>query len=151
MKKRNISDFTMDDIVAVNRHSSVFFITWCIDTACNYDCSYCSSALHNYADTNQKSLNDMKTIWRNIYDEIKDKFTKVDIVFTGGEVTINKNFLPFIKWLHENYSIINHMLLTSNGSATSAYYIKALKYLTLLTLSTHLEWMNEKKFFETVL
>jgi organic radical activating enzyme len=94
----------------------------------------------------------MKTIWENIYNEIKDKFDSVDIVFTGGEVTINKNFLPFISWLYENYnSFTNDLLLTSNGSATTAYYIKSLEYLTHLTLSTHLEWMNERKFFETVL
>jgi len=150
MKKTKISDFTNDDIISVSRKSPIFRMTWCIDTACNYDCSYCSSLLHDANDLTQKSLEDMKNIWYIIYDQIKDNFNKVDIGFTGGEVTINKNFLPFIRWLHKNYNIVNYMSLTTNGSASTAYYLEAIKYLSHLTLSTHLEWFNERKFFETV-
>jgi hypothetical protein len=42
------------------------------------------------------------------------------IAFTGGEVTANKDFLPFLEWLRDNYNkYLSQLLITTNGSATA--------------------------------
>jgi MoaA/NifB/PqqE/SkfB family radical SAM enzyme len=94
----------------------------------------------------------MKTYWLRIYHHISKIHKEVDVAFTGGEVTINKNFLPFIKWLTTHFNdILCNIYVTSNGSASTQYYVDLNKYITHLTLSTHMEFINENKFFGTLL
>jgi len=136
-------------IISVKRTNPTFMITWNIDIACNYSCSYCLPELHNTNYKEMKTLSEMKDNWHMIYDQVK-KHNSIDIAFTGGELTINKDFMLFIKWLRENFSLVKNILLTSNGSASPLYYTELLQYITHLTLSTHLEWMNEFNFFTNV-
>ena len=73
------------------------------------------------------------------------------IAFTGGELTTNKNFLPFVNWLRTNYNKdIFKLLLTTNGSATYKYYSKLFEVLDNISFSIHSEFFDEKKFFDLV-
>jgi molybdenum cofactor biosynthesis enzyme MoaA len=93
----------------------------------------------------------MQQVWRNIYEKIQNKDLPCKIGFTGGEVTANKNFLPLVKWLRDTYADIAMILLTTNGSASQRYYLDLSQYVESISFSTHSEFINEQRFFDTVI
>jgi MoaA/NifB/PqqE/SkfB family radical SAM enzyme len=108
---------------------------------------YCPDFLH--AGDRIFSLSEMQSYWIDIFDKSRHKNLKYKISFTGGEVTINKDFLPFVKWLRENYKDYIHMiLLTTNGSASVSYYTKLFNVVDNISFSFHGEHANEKLFFD---
>lgn len=141
----------MKNIIAVKPVEEYFSIDWRISLRCNYDCMYCSNEWH---DTHSKhlSLEELKNIWLNVYNKTNHRNLKYKIGLTGGEPTNNKNLIPFLSWLVGEYAEnIYHIGLTSNGSATSSYYLKLYKYLNAISFSLHSEFFDEKKFIETIL
>jgi MoaA/NifB/PqqE/SkfB family radical SAM enzyme len=136
----------MHNIVSVEPIEKIFSITWMLGRRCNYDCMYCPTEFHDKV-SKHHSLNKLKQAWTNIHNHTAKKQLKYKISFTGGEVTANKNFLPFVSWLRENYDV-NSILITTNGSAGLKYYEKLTNYVDSISFSTHTEFMNEKVFFE---
>jgi MoaA/NifB/PqqE/SkfB family radical SAM enzyme len=127
-----------------------FSIVWQVDLRCNFDCMYCPENFHNLTSPT-KTLEQLQLSWTKIFDKSAHKNLKYKISFTGGEVTINKDFLPFIIWLRENYhDHIFQIGVSTNGSAAEKYYLKLIEYIDFITFSTHSEFFNEKKFFENV-
>jgi len=138
-------------IVKVKPIDKYFTIVWQVDLRCNFDCMYCPASFHDLV-SQTKTLHELKGAWMKIFHASKDKNLKYKISFTGGEVTVNKDFLPFIKWLHENYNEnIFQIGVTTNGSASINYYSKLLNYVDHISFSTHSEFFNEKKFFENII
>lgn len=138
-------------IVKVSPTDNYFSLTWRITRRCNYDCHYCNSDWH---DTNGSlhSLEKLQQAWMEIFAKTKYLDLPYKISFSGGEVTINKNFLPFVSWLRENYSCnIFQLLTTTNGSASYNYYLRMFDYIENITFSIHSEHINEKVFFDTVI
>lgn len=137
-------------IISIRPVEEEFSITWMLSKRCNYDCMYCSTDWHDstsYFD----SLDELKQYWLDIYAKTKNKNLKYKISFSGGELTGNKNFLPFVKWLRENYDLnIKTILLTTNGSATESYYRKLFKFIDNISFSFHSEHANEQKFFDMI-
>lgn len=130
---------------------NTFSITWELGRRCNYDCMYCGPQWHD-STSKHKSLDELKANWLSIFEQSKGRGLKYKISFTGGEVTGNKAFYPFVKWLRENYSdSIKQILLTTNGSATYNYYLKMFEVVDNISFSTHSEHIDEKKFFATVI
>ena len=123
-----------------------------LEKACNYDCSYCGEDRHFKANkaTQYKSLETLKEHWLRLDKQLSTKNKTVDIFFSGGEVTLNKNFIPFLKWLKSDFNYIGDLGLTSNGSASKSYFKELIKYISHLTFSTHTEFFNENKFFDLV-
>jgi MoaA/NifB/PqqE/SkfB family radical SAM enzyme len=112
---------------------------------------YCPAEWHNNTDQHH-SLETLKSAWISIYERSWHLGLLYKISFTGGEVTNNKNFLPFVEWLRTEYSnSIFQLLVTTNGSATSKYYIKLFKVIDNISFSVHSEHIDECKFFETVI
>lgn len=137
-------------IIKITPNVECFAVTWTITNKCNYDCMYCPEYLH--AGDRTYSLDQMKSYWMNIFDKTKNKNLKYKILFTGGEVTINKDFLPFIEWLRENYKDHIHMILIStNGSASVKYYIKLFKVIDNISFTFHGEHADEKLFFDKMI
>ena len=142
----------MPNIVKVEPTESVFTINWFLDLYCNFDCMYCPSYFHS-KDKTHKTFDQLVKFWLDILSKTSKKNLKYKISFTGGEVTTNKNFLPFLQWLDTNYGdIIQSMGFTTNGSAPLRYYIKAIKIpsISYISFSTHSEFFNENKFFNTI-
>ena len=142
----------LDNIISVESISKNFKIIWDIEKACNYDCSYCFPNRHSYisnSNYNLKSALELRQHWTIIYNSINHN-RLIDIAFSGGEPTLNKNLIDFIEHI-KGYNNVNSISVTSNGSASSAYYIKLLNHINSLTLSTHSEFFNEKKFFRKAL
>lgn len=139
----------MKQIVKVIPEEETFTITWMLGRRCNYDCMYCPAEYHDKTSPH-RTLEELKIAWNNIHDKARYKKLSYKICFTGGEVTANKHFLPFIQWLNKNFSI-HSIVVTSNGSAGINYYEKLSKEITNLSFSTHTEFIKEKSFFEKCL
>lgn len=139
----------MSKIIKVEPVPEYFSITWMLGDRCNYDCMYCPTELHSMT-SKPHSLSTMQKVWKNIYEQTKHKNLPYKISFTGGEVTANKNFLPLIQWLRENFVEIAMISITTNGSASKRYYVKLANLVESISFSTHSEFIEEQKFFDTV-
>lgn len=141
----------MSKIIKVIPTDRYFSITWKLTVRCNYDCMYCPSRWHN--DTGQHhSLESLQAAWHEI--ESKSSYLRLPykISFTGGELTTNRNFLPFVIWLRQNHSDkIFSLLLTTNGSASYNVYQKLFTAIDNISFSLHSEHIDEDKFFSTVI
>jgi molybdenum cofactor biosynthesis enzyme MoaA len=140
----------LDPIVRVTPVPEYFSLTWMLGSRCNYDCMYCPTELHD-STSRPHDLETMQQVWRNIHLKTQHKNLPYKISFTGGEVTANKNFLPLVEWLRTNYPDIAMILLTTNGSASQRYYEKLAGVVDSISFSTHSEYMDEQRFFDTVL
>ena len=139
----------MAEIIKIDPAEKYFSLTWMIEARCNYNCSYCPPELHNNF-SKQYSLDDLKHHWTNIHAKTQHKNLKYKINFTGGEVTINKNFLPFVRWLTDNYgNDIYQLLLTTNGSASVNYYKNLYQHIDNISFSFHSEFADNS-FFDKI-
>jgi MoaA/NifB/PqqE/SkfB family radical SAM enzyme len=139
------------NIYRIEPTDRVFSITWNIGTRCNYDCMYCPTSLHDNH-SKHASLDLLKQRWQSIFSKTAHKNLPYKISFTGGEVTVNKSFLPLLRWMRENYQPnIAKILVTSNGSASLNYYTKLYALVDNLSLSFHSEHADEQKFFDLVI
>lgn len=137
-------------IVQVTPTEEYFSVTWQVGIRCNYDCMYCSPEWHDNS-SKHHSLETLQEAWRQIY--LKTQYLKLPykISFTGGELTTNRHFLPFVLWLRENYGDkLFKLLLTTNGSATFKYYNKMFDAIDNISFSVHSEHINEQKFFDMI-
>jgi molybdenum cofactor biosynthesis enzyme MoaA len=140
----------LDPVVQVTPVPEYFSLTWMLGSRCNYDCMYCPTELHD-STSQPHDLATMQQAWRNIYNKTQHKNLPYKISFTGGEVTANKNFLSLVEWLRTTYPDIAMILLTTNGSASQRYYEKLANVVNSISFSTHSEYMDEQRFFDTVL
>ena len=137
----------MSKIIKIEPLPKYYSITWMLGSFCNYSCSYCPDELHD-STSRPHDLETLKTAWQNIHQKTQHLGLKYKISFTGGEVTANKNFLPFLEWLRSNYADVVMALLTTNGSASANYYIKLARVVESISFSTHSEFMDEEEFFD---
>ena len=134
------------DIISVRPTEQMFSITWMLGSLCNYDCMYCSPEWH---DTHSRphDLEDLKQAWQNVVQASRHLDLAYKISFTGGEVTANRSFLPFVTWLREQFDSVRMISITTNGSASLNYYEKLAKKVEAISFSTHSEFMDEAEFF----
>jgi organic radical activating enzyme len=134
-------------IVTSNDYNLFKSVIWDLGRRCNFDCWYCAPNSHNnYAtqmnfDMLENSYNTLNNWW------MKDERTKFSI--TGGEPTVYKDYLPFVKFLKEKDHIIN---TTTNGSNTPAYYAELAEYSDIV-FSIHLNYVKKlglEKFLSAV-
>lgn len=137
--------------IAVDPSEDLFSITWNIGPRCNYSCSYCPPRLHDKSSAH-KSLSEMQAIWQNIIHKTSHKNKKYKLSFTGGEVTVNPNFLDFLSWLNTEYSdLIANIGFTTNGSASKRYYLEAIEHVDYISFSSHFEFANKDKLKSNLL
>ena len=134
------------NIIKIEPIPNYFTISWRIGIFCNYDCIYCPAEYHNDYEK-PLSFDMLKDAWLKIYNKTKSKNLLYKLAITGGEPTANKSFLPFMKWLKEECTEVKEVVVTSNGSASLTYYKDLVNYVDNLSFSTHIEFMDEVKFF----
>ena len=135
-------------IIRVEPAVPVVSMTWMIGSRCNYACSYCPPELHD--DTSpHPDLDRLKQVWQNFYSKTRYTGLPYKISFTGGEVTANKSFLPLIEYLRSDFDI-GQITVTTNGSASTSYYLRLAELVDAISFSIHSEFWDEHKFFETV-
>lgn len=136
-------------IISVRPEPEHFSITWMLGSLCNYDCMYCRPEYHDNH-SRPHDLDQLKTAWKNIVKESSHLGLRYKISFTGGEVTANKSFLPFVEWLRQEFDCIDMLQITTNGSASLGYYKRLCDSLEAMAFSTHSEFMDEAAFFRKV-
>ena len=124
-------------------------VTWDIGRRCNYDCSYCPSHRHDNFSPHA-TLDTLKGNVDFLYKYIDlymnhRYFKETSISFTGGEPTVNPNFIPFIKYLKEQYREKYQdkwragFALTSNGAMSSKMADAVMEHMDHITISYHTE------------
>ena len=125
-------------------HSEWFVVNWCLGNTCNYECSYCPSALHD----GSKGWPDPNVI-KNFILKVKSIHPnkKFYFEFTGGEVTVYKHFLDICKFCADNNVKVG---LITNGSRTLRYWEENKEFFDHICISFHPEFADEKHFIDVV-
>jgi MoaA/NifB/PqqE/SkfB family radical SAM enzyme len=89
---------------------NVFQVTWDLGRRCNYDCSYCPVHRHDNFSPHA-TLEELKANTNFLFEYIDTymqyrDFKNTSISFTGGEPTVNPNFIPFLQYLKNKYKKI---------------------------------------------
>ena len=133
----------------------VFQVTWDLGRRCNYDCSYCPAHRHDDFSPHA-SLDELKSAVDFLFEYIdtymeKRSYKHTSISFTGGEPTVNPNFIPFVKYLKEEYEAkykdkwFCGFALTSNGAMSAKMADAVMENLGHITVSYHAESDNKLK------
>jgi molybdenum cofactor biosynthesis enzyme MoaA len=133
----------------------VFQVTWDLGRRCNYDCSYCPAHRHDNFSPHA-SLDELKSAVDFLFEYIdvymeKRSYKHTSISFTGGEPTVNPNFIPFVKYLKEEYEAKYQdkwacgFALTSNGAMSAKMADAVMENLGHITVSYHAESDNKLK------
>lgn len=127
----------------------VFQVTWDLGRRCNYDCSYCPVHRHdNFSKhaTLDELKNNVDFLFEYIDVYMEHRQTKIASVgFTGGEPTVNPNFIPFAKYLREQYNEKYadkweaDFALTSNGAFSEKMGQAVMENFGHATISYHSE------------
>lgn len=128
---------------------NVFQVTWDLGRRCNYDCSYCPSHRHDnfspHATLDELIKNsDFVLRYIDLYMTYRN-YKRASISFTGGEPTVNPNFIPFIKYLKETYESKYKskydcsFALTSNGAMSEKMATQVMENFGHITISYHAE------------
>lgn len=118
-------------------------IFWEIGRRCNYDCSYCHPYVHNNFE-NHKTFEQLKFATEKL--EQFSKGEKINFAISGGEPTLNPDFLPWVKYLKK----MGHKVSThSNGSRGPEYYAELIRF-SDINISVHFEFYDRKKMTEVL-
>jgi MoaA/NifB/PqqE/SkfB family radical SAM enzyme len=128
-----------------NKNSDEWFVVnWCLGNSCTYECTYCPDQLH-----------DGSVPWPDIamitgfIDKIKSHYKnkKIYFEFTGGEVTVYRDFIDICKYCYEHDIKVG---LISNGSRTIRWWEENKKYFDHVCLSFHPEFASPDHFLSVV-
>jgi MoaA/NifB/PqqE/SkfB family radical SAM enzyme len=125
-------------------HENWFVVNWCLGNTCNYECSYCPSALHD----GSKRWPDPQVI-KKFISKVKNHYFHKNIYFefTGGEVTMYKHFIDICKFCRDMDVKVG---LISNGSRTIRYWEENKQYFDHVCLSFHPEHADDTHFIDVV-
>jgi organic radical activating enzyme len=129
---------SVDPEVIYSKESNAFkLITWDIGRRCNFNCWYCSPNSHNNYEVHKNY-----EMLLNAYLSLSKRWigkSRVKFNITGGEPTVYKDYLPFIKRMREDNVII---MTTTNGSNTVKYYAELAEY-SDICFSIHLNYVKQ--------
>ena len=121
-----------------------FVVNWCLGNTCNFACSYCPDALHD----GSKKWHDIENV-KMFVDKIKKYHPekKIYFEFTGGEVTLYKDFIDICKFCKENEVRVGFI---TNGSRTMRWWKENIQYYDHVILSFHSEHADPEHFCKVV-
>lgn len=148
----------MDNFIAIKQiNPDPFMVTWDLGRRCNYDCTYCPAHRHdNFSPhaTLEELINTTNFMFEYISLVAEHRRNKdFNISFTGGEPTVNPNFIKFAEYLTKKkaeYTDINlHLDLTTNGAMSKTIADNVVKHFDYVTVSYHAE--SDSKLKQQVL
>jgi organic radical activating enzyme len=127
-----------------NIRKDTVIIDMSIGNVCNYQCWYCFKGAHegNYKWYDYDLL--IKNTDHLFKWYIKNRKTKFDIHFVGGEPTHWPKLIEYVKYLKRNYNCLISM--TSNGSKKISYWNEIAKFFDKIQLSFHYLQADLEKF-----
>ena len=121
-------------------HQGSIKVEWNLGKRCNYDCSYCPSAIHD----NTSPHTDINTL-RSTVDKLVELGKPIRLSFTGGEPCVHPKFDELVRYAkHKGISWIS---VTTNGTRPYEFY--ASLPVDQYVFSIHLEY-DWRKVFNTV-
>lgn len=131
-------------IIPVNQDP--FLITWDLGRRCNYDCSYCPSHRHDNFSPHA-SLIELKDTTQFLFDYIsliaRHRINQdFHVSFTGGEPTVNPNFIEFAEYINsekKKYPYNIQLSLTTNGAMGEKLANSVISNFDYVTVSYHCE------------
>ncbi len=149
-----IKEFNLNQETAITLPEMVYStnqyyknITWAVGRRCNFDCWYCPESDHNNYeehknyDTLMSAYSVLNSHW------IKNEPTKFSLL--GGELTVYKDYLPFVKKLREDG---HRSITTTNGTRDPDYHAE-LAQVSDICFSLHLKYvqsMGIEKFLKNI-
>ena len=121
-----------------------FVVNWCLGNTCNYTCSYCPDFLHD-GSMKWQSTKNVKAFIERVKEIHFEK--KIHFEFTGGEITLNKDFIEICKFCKSNDVSVG---VISNGSRTIRWWEENKQYFDHVNLSFHVEYANVDHFCKVV-
>lgn len=125
-----------------------FSVDWYLGKRCNFACSYCVDYLHdNYS--NHVPFAKMEII----IDKLHELYgSNILFSLTGGEPTLNSDFIKLCKYLKATLKM-QEVSLTTNGSRSTDYFLGLFKYLDHITMSLHFEYLpyRVEEYIERIL
>ncbi len=131
-----------------------FMITWDLGRRCNYDCSYCPAHRHDNFSPHA-SIDNLKNTTEFLFEYIsviaEHRINKdFHISFTGGEPTVNPNFVEFVKYVkdkREQYAdkFTVKLDLTTNGAMSEKMASAVIENFDFVTVSYHAEAVQKLK------
>jgi len=130
----------MTELVAVKyKHNKLntMMIDWYIGKRCNFSCSYCADFIHdNYSA--HVPFEKMKIF----VDKIVERYgTNIHWSLTGGEPTLNPDFIKLLEYLQDKKY---HISVCTNGSRTLEYLYQMYELVDNITYSMHFEHITPK-------
>ncbi|MCY4512604.1 MAG: radical SAM protein [Bdellovibrionales bacterium] len=112
-------------------------IDWYVGKRCNFSCSYCADFIHdNYS--SHVPFEKMKIF----VDKITQIYgTKIHWSLTGGEPTINPDFLKLCKYLQDKKGDVS---VCTNGSRSLDYLFQMYELVDNIVLSLHFEHISKQ-------
>ena len=112
-------------------------VDWYIGKRCNFSCSYCADFIHdNYSD--HLPFEKMKIF----VDRLNEVYGKnIHWSLTGGEPTLNPDFLKLLEYLQDKKHDIS---ICTNGSRSLNYLLKMYELSDHIILSLHFEHIFNK-------
>lgn len=123
-----------EKILAIDNENRVN-VNFYTEKRCNFSCSYCEP--ENHTSEQIIDIEKYKEAWRTINPR-----NVATINISGGEPTLNKKYIDFIKWLSGNnpYARIS----TSTNGTKSAEYLNHLNTYSHLAISIHFEFITDR-------
>ncbi len=141
----------MSEIMAL-RHQfekteNILLVDWCVSNICNFACSYCPE--HTHAGTHPfMPIKNILLFSDRIVDHYVKKLHKeVYFLYTGGEVTLYKDFIPLIRTQKENGHRVS---ISTNGSRRLSFWQEVKKYLFQVSMSYHDEYTDLDHFINVI-
>ena len=130
-------------------HSISFQVLWDLGRKCNFDCSYCWDASHNYKEEHKPYPDLLKTT-NKIIDNIGKRrgSGQIRFLFGGGEPTLHPNFT---EWMQNLKELGQFTQVVTNGSMPNKKWKECVKYLNSILMSAHFEEMNKDRFIENLI
>jgi MoaA/NifB/PqqE/SkfB family radical SAM enzyme len=121
-----------------------FVVNWCLGSTCNFACSYCPESLHD----GRRPWHSTENI-KAFVDKVKAFHPEKQIYFefTGGEVTLNKDFIEICKFCTEHGVKVGFI---TNGSRTLRWWEENKHYFDHVVMSFHSEFAKPDHFCKVI-
>lgn len=121
-----------------------FVVNWCLGSTCNFSCSYCPESLHD-GKRKWHSTENVKIFVDKVKSVHPDK--QIYFEFTGGEVTVNKDFIEICKYCNQQGVKVGFI---TNGSRTVRWYEENKQYFDHVVMSFHSEFADPDHFCKII-
>ena len=121
-----------------------FIVNWCLGNTCNFECSYCPDYLHN-GTKKWHTVDNIKAVVNKIKKYHPEK--KIYFEFTGGEVSLYKEFIPICQVCMDNDVKVGFI---TNGSRTLRWWEENKHYFDHVMMSFHSEFADPEHFCKVV-